>query len=43
MKKDEYVYIVNYYGQFNNFQLSKYKKEYKNIIIDNVQAFFKNQ
>lgn len=40
MKKDEYVYIVNYYGQFNNFQLSKYKKEYKNIIIDNIQAFF---
>lgn len=40
MKEDEYIYIVNNYGQFNNLQLNKYKKKYKNIIVDNVQAFF---
>lgn len=35
-----WVYIVNYYGQLSNRLLLQLKKEYKNIIVDNVQAFF---
>lgn len=37
---DEWLYIVNYYGQISNEQIAYYKKKYGNIIIDNVQAFF---
>lgn len=38
--KNDYIYIVNYFGMFSNLQINKLKLEYKNIIIDNVQAFF---
>ena len=34
------MYIINYFGIFDNYAIKKYKKIYKNIIIDNVQAFF---
>lgn len=37
---DEYVYIVNFYGQISNDQIAEMKLRWKNIIIDNVQAFF---
>ena len=37
---DEYIYIINYFGQLSNEQLLRYKEEYKRIIADNVQAFF---
>ena len=40
LKKSEYIYIVNYFGQITNSELLKYKVEYKNVIFDNVQAFF---
>ena len=40
LKYNEYLYIVNYFGIFNNFDIQKYKETYNNIIIDNVQAFF---
>lgn len=40
LKKSEYIYIVNYFGQISNSELLKYKVEYKNVIFDNVQAFF---
>lgn len=36
----EYLYVVNYYGQFSNDQILKLKDRHGNIIIDNVQAFF---
>ena len=36
---DEYIYIVNYYGQLSNETIKKFKKEYGNIIIDNLQDF----
>lgn len=36
----EYVYIVNYYGQFKNEDLQEYVDTYHRVIIDNVQAFF---
>ena len=37
---DECVYVVNYYGLLDNKTLRELQKRYKNIIIDNVQAFF---
>ncbi len=40
MQHFEYFYFVNYYGQFSNEEILYYKKKYKNIIVDNVQAFF---
>lgn len=36
----EYIYIVNYYGQLSNEILAGLAGKYKNVIIDNVQAFF---
>ena len=40
LEKNEFIYIVNYFGMFNNNKIKKLKKMYINIIIDNVQAFF---
>lgn len=37
---NDYIYIVNYYGQISNDILLQLKEKYKNIIFDNVQAFF---
>lgn len=38
--KDEYLYVVNFYGQISNEILCELHKQHKNIIFDNVQAFF---
>lgn len=38
---DEYLYIVNYYGQLTDAEIIEYKKRYGNIIVDNAQAFFR--
>lgn len=40
LKEDEYLYIVNFYGQIGNNRLVEYEKKYKNIIIDNTHAFY---
>ena len=40
LEPNEYLYVVNYYGLFNNYKIKMIKKAYKNVIIDNVQAFF---
>jgi hypothetical protein len=37
---DEYLYIVNYYGQLTDEIIIKLKKQYAQIILDNTQAFF---
>ena len=39
---DEYVYIVNYYGQISNSMIKEFQKMYKNIIVDNIQAYFQD-
>jgi len=39
-KENEYLYLVNYYGQLSNDVLSEFKAKYQNVIVDNVQAFF---
>lgn len=40
LKKDEYLYLVNYYGQITNDIAKKYKEKHENIILDNTQSFF---
>ena len=40
LKDSEYVYIVNHYGQLKEDQIRACQGRYKNIILDNVQAFF---
>lgn len=40
MEDNEYIYIVNFFGQIGNNKIKSLKNKYKNIIIDNVQAFF---
>lgn len=40
LNPDEYLYIVNYFGQLSNEKILKLKETHKNIIVDNVQAFF---
>lgn len=36
----ECLYIVNYYGQISNETIMKLQKKHKNVIFDNIQAFF---
>jgi len=38
---NEYVYIVNYYGRLTDATIKQFKEYYGNIIVDNVQAFFR--
>ncbi len=37
---DEWIYIVNFYGQLDNVQLQQIVNKYKNVIIDQTQAYF---
>lgn len=37
---NEYLYVVNYYGQLANDTVIHLKQKYKQIILDNTQAFF---
>ncbi len=39
-ESDEWIYIVNYYGQLSNERIKEFKKKYDRIIVDNVQAYF---
>lgn len=38
--KDEWLYVVNYFGQISNAKVQELKDRYGNVIFDNVQAFF---
>lgn len=38
--REDWVYLINFYGQYGNDEIVSYVKEYKNLIIDNVQAFY---
>lgn len=40
IEDDEWLYVVNFYGQIRNEYLYQLKKQYKQLIIDNTQAFF---
>lgn len=40
LNDNEYLYIVNYYGQLSNSEIIAIKNKYENIIVDNAQSFF---
>lgn len=37
---DEWLYVMNYYGQLTKEYLAELKQKYKRVIIDNAQAYF---
>lgn len=37
---NEWLYVVNYYGQFSNRVLEEWKKKYERVIVDNAQSYF---
>ena len=41
LKSNEYLYIVNFYGQLTDEQILQYKARWNNIIVDHVQDFFR--
>ena len=38
--EDEWLYVINYYGQLSEDDIRKYEKQYGRIIVDNAQAYF---
>lgn len=38
--ENEWLYIINYYGQLSENNILAYKKAYRRVIVDNAQAFF---
>lgn len=40
LAEDEWIYIVNYYGQLGQNVLWKFKEKYDRIIVDHAQAYF---
>lgn len=38
--EDAWVYVVNYFGQLTEDNLKKFHERYRNLIVDNAQAFF---
>lgn len=42
LQDNEYLYVVNLYGQLDNNELSEMKNRHGRIIVDNIHAFFQN-
>lgn len=40
LQENEWLYVVNYYGQMNNTVLNNIVHKHKRVIIDNAQAYF---
>lgn len=40
LSEDEWLYLVNYYGQLSNGKIAEIKKQHDKLIVDNVQAYF---
>ncbi|KUK49739.1 MAG: hypothetical protein XD75_0265 [Parcubacteria bacterium 33_209] len=40
LSTDEWLYIVNFYGQVGNDELETWQKKFGRVIFDNVQAYF---
>lgn len=40
LKNDEWLYVVNYYGQLDSVQVKSLSLRYKHIIVDYAQAYF---
>ncbi len=37
---EDWLYLINYYGQYSDEEIRLYSQEYKNLIVDNAQAFY---
>ena len=40
LQQDEYLYVVNFYGQLSREYLASLKEKYERVIVDNSQAYF---
>lgn len=40
LEDDEWIYLVNYYGQFNADDILAMKKQFSRVVIDNAQNYF---
>ena len=40
LNNDEWLYVVNFYGQLTRLQIIELKQKYKRVIVDNAQAYF---
>ena len=40
IKDDEWLYLVNYYGQLGNDYISEVVKKHSKVIVDNTQSYF---
>ena len=40
LEKDEWLYVMNYYGQLTKEYLEELKQKYDRVIVDNAQAYF---
>ena len=40
LKNDEWLYLVNYYGQLSNSTITGIVEKFENVIVDNAQAYF---
>jgi hypothetical protein len=40
LANNEYLYVINYYGQLGNHIITNLKQKYKRVIVDNTHAFF---
>lgn len=38
--ENEWLYVVNYYGQLDNTSIKALKEKYERVIVDNAQAYF---
>ncbi len=38
--QDDWLYLVNYYGQLSGDDILRYKERHENIILDNAQAYY---
>lgn len=42
LDEDEWLYLVNYYGQLSNDDIRVYVDEYKKVIVDHAQSYFQS-
>lgn len=43
LKDNQWLYFVNYYGQFSNELIREVVDKYQRVIVDNVQAYFQSR
>lgn len=38
--ENDWFYLINYYGQYSVEKIESFRRKYKNVIVDNAQAFY---